>query len=207
MVGGGPEAIEYDLDSNLRAQPSRPNIQSEANGRFKKALVAEGKPGKQFIKALEKSGRKIQFVQRQVGKLNLDTPINLTIPAHSDLRRLAVKLCASVADHFGNRDVALMKVSQSSDTSLRGASRVVPHATPISFRFLVVLRITCFQQPGSNGRLASGQRYSARFLHLCENSAAQGQVLFFQRDRYRTVLSRAKPEEDLSFTRTRCTQL
>lgn len=101
----GPEQIEYDLDSNLRAQPSRPNMWTESDGISKRVLIAEGKPGKRFVEALKKSGRNVQFVKRQMGKLELDTRVKLMIPARSDLRRLAVKLCAAVADHFGHRDV------------------------------------------------------------------------------------------------------
>jgi hypothetical protein len=95
------DGTEYDLDSNLRAQPSTPLIERDDVGNVKSALFHNDKMKRKFIASAEKKGKRVRVIDEPEKTIQIPN-LECQLTTGLDLRRLAVKMAVGTARYLHN---------------------------------------------------------------------------------------------------------
>lgn len=95
--------VELDLDSELRARPSKPQIPNETSKGSRQAIFRNRKEAQRFLDTLRDRGLIVDGdVREQVDKGIIPKLRSFNVPIGPELRRLVVKMCVGVAEKSGN---------------------------------------------------------------------------------------------------------
>jgi hypothetical protein len=97
------EGVDYDLDSDLQSTPSKPSIERDETGAIKRGVFAGLQAAKSFIRGLEAQGMKLTMTSQTVGGIDI-RKVEFKLNIGMEVRRLAIKLAISAADHLGFSD-------------------------------------------------------------------------------------------------------
>jgi hypothetical protein len=85
------DGTEYDLHSNLRAQPSAPFIERDEVGNVKSALFHNEKMKRKFIASAEKKGKRVRVIEAPERTIRIPN-LQFQLTTGLDLCRLAIKM-------------------------------------------------------------------------------------------------------------------
>src|SRR2546428_1756215 len=97
------EGVDYDLDSDLQSTPSKPSIERDETGAIKRGVFAGLRAAKSFIRGLEVQGKKLRLTPQTTGGIDI-RKVEFKLNIGMEVRRLAIKLAISAADHMGFSD-------------------------------------------------------------------------------------------------------
>jgi HNH endonuclease len=106
------EGIDFDLDSDLKAQPSKAVVSRDESQKFIRGIFPSEKAAASFLRGARADGKRVEVTTKQKQEA-IHLPLDLRIEISTELRRLVMKIAVATAESMGFREQLLDNIARS----------------------------------------------------------------------------------------------